>query len=81
MSGNSVMGNENRDMSPSKVSIMDTTVDNTGLSMNRLSIYREVGAVERRQAIVCVRAPVVLPACEVNGFYMFSKLSSDMGCG
>ena len=56
MSGNSVMGNENRDMSPSKVSMIDTTVDSTGLSMNRLSIFRGVGAVERRQAIVvCAR--------------------------
>lgn len=38
MSGNSVMGSENRAMSPSKVSMMDTTVDKTGLSINRLSI-------------------------------------------
>ena len=34
MSGNSVMGKENKDINPNKRSRMDTTVDKTGLSIN-----------------------------------------------
>lgn len=32
------MGNENRESNPSKVSIIDTTVESTGRSINRFSI-------------------------------------------
>jgi hypothetical protein len=34
MSGNKVMGKVNSDINPSKSSMIDTTVDNTGLSIN-----------------------------------------------
>ena len=38
MSGNSVMGNVKSDRSPNKVSMIDTTVDNTGRSINLFSM-------------------------------------------
>jgi hypothetical protein len=43
MSGNNVIGKENNDINPSKRSMIDTTVDKTGLSINlfimSLSLY------------------------------------------
>jgi hypothetical protein len=42
ISGNSVIGRVYRDNNPSKVSMIDTTVDNTGRSINLFSISNEV---------------------------------------
>lgn|SRR5690606_15476440 len=53
MSGNNVMGSVNRDINPSRVSNIETTVDKTGLSMNILSII-----VLLRQQKVQAPAPV-----------------------
>jgi hypothetical protein len=38
ISGNSVMGKEYNDSNPNSVSIIDTTVDKTGLSINLFSM-------------------------------------------
>ena len=38
MSGNKVMGKVNKEINPNKRMMIDTTVDNTGLSINLLII-------------------------------------------
>ena len=76
MSGNSVMGKENKDINPNKRSRMDTTVDKTGLSINLFIIPVGLYIVSGEWSVV---SRGLLHFQPYNIGFAFNKLSIDIG--